>query len=78
LTSPFCDGHSSHVNMKFVDFCISEKIIPYCLPLYTTHRLQILDISIFGGYKHQYQKELTCHFEKYEYGVSKENFYKFL
>jgi len=72
------DGHSSHVNMQFLDFCITQKIIPYCLPPHTTHRLQPLDISIFSPYKHQYQKELTRSFEKHEYGVSKENFSEIL
>ncbi|RPA92449.1 hypothetical protein L873DRAFT_1566000, partial [Choiromyces venosus 120613-1] len=72
------NGHSSHVNMKFLDFCISQKIIPYCLPLHITHRLQPLDVCIFSPYKHQYQKELTHHVERHEYGVSKENFYEIL
>ncbi|RPA97361.1 CENP-B protein, partial [Choiromyces venosus 120613-1] len=25
------DGHSSHVNIGFLEFCVSQKIIPYCL-----------------------------------------------
>ncbi|PWW79567.1 hypothetical protein C7212DRAFT_169593, partial [Tuber magnatum] len=33
------DRHSSPVNMKFLDFYISQKIVPYCLPLHTTYRL---------------------------------------
>jgi len=48
------DGHSSHVNMMFLDFCITQKIIPYCLPPHTTHRLQPFDVSIFSPYKHHY------------------------
>jgi len=71
------DRYSSHVNMNFLDFCITEKIIRYCLPPRTTHQLQLLDISISLPYKHCYQKELTCCFEKHEYGVPKENFMKF-
>ncbi|RPA98633.1 CENP-B protein [Choiromyces venosus 120613-1] len=55
----FFDGHSSHVNTGFLEFCISQKIIPYCLPPHTTHCLQPLDVSVFSPYKHQYQKELT-------------------
>ncbi|RPA97056.1 CENP-B protein, partial [Choiromyces venosus 120613-1] len=72
------DGHSSHVNMKFLDFCISQKIIPYCLLPHTTHRLQPLDVCIFSPYKDQYQKELTRRFEGHEYGMSKESFYEIL
>jgi len=57
------DGHNSHVNPNFLEFCLSEKIIPYCLPPHTTHRLQPLDVSVFGPYKHHYRKELTRRFE---------------
>jgi len=44
--------------MKFLDFCIKQKIIPYSLPPHTTHRLQPLDISIFCLYKHQHQQKV--------------------
>ncbi|RPA96297.1 hypothetical protein L873DRAFT_1925421 [Choiromyces venosus 120613-1] len=46
------DGHSSHINAAFLEFCVSHNIIPYCLPPHTTHRLQPLDVSVFGPYKH--------------------------
>ncbi|RPA90162.1 hypothetical protein L873DRAFT_1821668, partial [Choiromyces venosus 120613-1] len=72
------NGHSSHVNMKFLNFCISQKIIPYSLPPHSTYQLQLLDVCIFSPYKHKYQKGLTCPFERYEYDVSKENFYEIL
>ncbi|RPA98200.1 hypothetical protein L873DRAFT_1602326, partial [Choiromyces venosus 120613-1] len=45
---------------------------------HTTNRLQSLDVSVFGPYKHQYQKELTRRFERHEYSISKGNFYKIL
>jgi len=63
------DGHSSYVNIKFLEYAIAHQIIPFCLLPHTTHRLQPLDISIFSPYKHQYQRELTRHFERHEYGV---------
>ncbi|RPA94603.1 hypothetical protein L873DRAFT_1700902, partial [Choiromyces venosus 120613-1] len=72
------DRHSSHVNITFFEFCISQKIIPYCLPLHTTHQLQPLNVYIFSPYKNQYLKELTHHFKKYKYKFSKENFYEIL
>ncbi|RPB02439.1 hypothetical protein L873DRAFT_1673859, partial [Choiromyces venosus 120613-1] len=68
------DGHNSHVNSWFLDYCVENKIVPYCLPPHTTHHLQPLDVSIFGPYKYQYQRELTQH----EYRVSKDNFYEIL
>jgi len=72
------DEHNSHVNPDFLEFCLSEKIILYCLPPHTTHRLQPLDVSVFRPYKHHYQKELTRRFERHEYGISKANFYEVL
>ncbi|RPA89270.1 hypothetical protein L873DRAFT_1585778, partial [Choiromyces venosus 120613-1] len=45
---------------------------------HTTHRLQPFDVSVFGPYKYQYQKELTRRFERHEYGISKGNFYEIL
>ena len=41
------DGHSSHVNMKFIDLCDSLNIILLILPPHSTHRLQPLNIGLF-------------------------------
>ena len=54
------DGHSSHVNPRFLDYYVENKIIPYCLPPHTTHRLQPLDVLIFGPYKHYYVRGSWC------------------
>ncbi|RPA89363.1 DDE-domain-containing protein [Choiromyces venosus 120613-1] len=70
------DGHSSHVNFSFLEYCIEHKIIPFCLPPHTTHRIQPLDVAIFGPYKHYYQRELTKQFENHDYGIGKDNFYE--
>jgi len=49
------DGYRSHVNIIFLEFCIKHKIVPFCLPPHTTHRLQPLDVAIFTLYKHIFQ-----------------------
>ena len=41
------DGHSSHVNMEFIDWADRHRIIIMILPPYTTHRLQPLDVGMF-------------------------------
>jgi DDE superfamily endonuclease len=41
------DGHSSHVNMAFIDWVDQHGIILLILPLHTTHRLQPLDVGLF-------------------------------
>ena len=42
------DGHESHVSIPFMEFCTQAKIIPLCLPPYSTHLLQPLDVGVFG------------------------------
>jgi len=70
------NGHSSHVNIKFLDYCIAYQKIPFSLPPHKTHRSEPLNVSIFSPYKHQYQRELTRRFERHDYGVLKQNFYQ--
>ena len=42
------DGHSSHVNWRFIDKCDQNRIILGILPPHSTHRLQPLDLKIFS------------------------------
>jgi hypothetical protein len=53
------DGHSSHVNMKFLDMCDRFKIIVMILPPHSTHRLQPLDVSCFLALATAYSQEIT-------------------
>jgi hypothetical protein len=52
------DGHSSHVNMAFVDFADRHRIIIMVLPPHTTHRLQPLDVGLFQPLSTAYFVEL--------------------
>ena len=42
------DGHSSHLNMRFIDFCDAHAILLGFLPPHSTHRLQPLDVTVFS------------------------------
>ena len=42
------DGHSSHVNMAFINACDRLRILLMILPPHATHRLQPLDVSLFS------------------------------
>jgi hypothetical protein len=42
------DGHSSYVNMAFLNKCDSLRILVLILLSYSTHRLQPLDVGLFG------------------------------
>ena len=52
------DGHSSHVNIAFIDFADKHRIIVMILPPHTTHRLQPLDVGLFQPLSTAYSKEL--------------------
>jgi hypothetical protein len=50
------DGHASHVNYPFVEYCSQHGIIPLCLPPHSTHLLQPLDVGIFSPLAKAYKR----------------------
>jgi len=52
------DGCEIHIHIDFVEYCISHRIVAYCLPSHTTHLLQPLDIAIFSPLQKAYGKEV--------------------
>ncbi len=52
------DGHSSHVNLRFIEFCDDHGIILVILPPHSTHRLQPLDVGIFSPLSTAYSNEI--------------------
>ena len=48
------DGHSSHVNPAFDQFCSQHKIVPLCMPAHSSHLLQPLDVGCFAVLKRSY------------------------
>jgi hypothetical protein len=53
------DGHSSHLNMVFINKCWDLRIILLILPPHSTHRLQPLDVVLFGLLSLAYSQELN-------------------
>ncbi len=51
------DGHSSHVNLAFLELCESLRVAILVLPPHATHKLQPLDVTLFGALSKQYTKE---------------------
>ena len=69
------NGHSSHVNPKFNQFCLDHKIIIICILVYLLYLLQPLDIGCFLALKQAYRcsiKQLIVR------GVNHINKHKFL
>ena len=52
------DGHSSHVNMAFINECDHLRILLMILPPHSTHRLQPLDVSLLKPLAIYYTNEL--------------------
>ena len=53
------DGHSSHVNMAFIELADCLRIILVILPPHSTHRLQPLDKSLFAPLARYYTNGLN-------------------
>jgi DDE superfamily endonuclease len=53
------DGHSSHINMAFILKYWDLRIVLLILPPYSTHRLQPLDVLLFGLLELAYSQELN-------------------
>jgi hypothetical protein len=52
------DGYSSHATFQFRQYVYDNKIILLYLPAYTIHKLQLLDIGIFGSQANFYSQEV--------------------
>jgi hypothetical protein len=55
----FIDGHESHINLRFINWCIEHHIMVAAYPPHSTHRLQPLDIGIFAPPATYYSGELN-------------------
>lgn len=45
------DGHGSHETTELCSLARDNNIILFCLPLHTTHKLQPLDMGVFGPFQ---------------------------
>lgn len=53
------DIHASHLYIKVLDFCKENGVILLSFPPHTSHRLQPLDVSVYGPFKKFYH-EAKC------------------
>lgn len=56
------DGHSSHVNLDFLDYADRNRIIVLVLPPHATHRLQPLGVGLFSPLRKAYSLEVSNYF----------------
>jgi hypothetical protein len=50
------DGHGSHLILEFDRTCTENKIILVCMPFYSSHLLQPLDVGCFAVLKRHYRQ----------------------
>ena len=55
----FVDNHSSHISVEAVEFCRREGIVMVTFPPHCSHRLQPLDVSVYGPFKAAYNRALN-------------------
>ena len=48
------DGHESYDSLKFQQYCKDNKIITVCMPAYSSHLLQPLNVGCFAPLKKAY------------------------
>lgn len=52
----FLDNHENHITPATIDMSRDNDITPVTVPPHTTHRMQLLDKSIFGPFKTFYDQ----------------------
>jgi hypothetical protein len=68
------DSHESHLNPKFKDYCLEDKIPTLCMLPHLLHVLQLLDIVYFLLLKCKYSqhiRDLAC---RHVFYINKESF----
>jgi hypothetical protein len=53
------DGHESHINAEFNEYCKENDIIPLCLLPHSSHLTQPLDVGIFSPLKWAYGDQIS-------------------
>lgn len=53
------DNHESHISVEVLDFCKQVGIVLVTFPPHCSHKLQPLDLTVYGPLKNYYNKALT-------------------
>ena len=64
--------------MILTNNCRAHNIVPLCLPPYTTHYLQPLDVGMFSPLEEAYKKKLKAQNGVGEVQIDKVDFWNFL
>ncbi|KIL61811.1 hypothetical protein M378DRAFT_82050, partial [Amanita muscaria Koide BX008] len=67
------DGHRSHETVRLRQLAEVHGIHLFCLPAHTTHRLQPLDVGIFGPLQRAWQQCCNQYLEEHGQGILKKD-----
>jgi hypothetical protein len=68
------DGHESHLNQDFKDYCLEHKILTLCMPPHSSHILQPLDVVCFSPLKCKYSQRVRDLARRRVFHIDKEGF----
>ncbi len=51
------DGHGSHLTNRMIELAVENRIELFCLPPHTTHKLQPLDVGVFGPLQKNWSRQ---------------------
>ena len=68
------DGHESHLNQDFKDYCLQNKILTLCMPPHSSHILQPLDVVCFSPLKRKYSQRVRDLARRRVFYINKEGF----
>jgi hypothetical protein len=68
------DGHESYLNQDFKDYCLENKILTLCMPPYSSHILQPLDVVCFSPLKRKYSQWVRDLARRRVFYINKEGF----
>ena len=68
------DGHESHLNQDFKDYCVDNKILTLCMPPHSSHILQPLDVVCFSPLKRKYSQRVRDLARRRVFHINKEGF----
>jgi hypothetical protein len=70
------DGHGSHETLNLLHLAKEHNIILFSLPLHTTHKLQPLDIGVFGPFACAWIERCDDYMEEYLEEIPRDQFVK--
>ena len=70
------DGHGSHNTMELIELAHQHNIILFCLPPHTTHKLQPLDVGVFGPFSRAWLDRCDEYVDEYGEVMPREDFVK--